>query len=149
MQANSAYSAGMAAGDAAVLGRMFSHLHSKEQIDTFLSAVQEIRQERVKTVVEVAASNVLSIALPPGVAAAFESDHAGRADDGLRRLQNGLGETQMEMAQMIEEIFGYDPEDQADDWWVQWGVMQERARRWNLSGTLSVHVEEDQDEQSE
>ena len=66
------YSVGMAAGDAAVLGRMFLYLHSTKQIDTFLSAVREICQERFKTIVEVAASNMLFVALPPGVAAVFE-----------------------------------------------------------------------------
>ena len=136
----------MAAGDAAVLGRIFSHLHSKEQIDSFLSAVQEIREDRVKMVVEVAASNVLAIAPQPGYA---DSSQKQRSGEGLRRLQNGKNETQSELAEMVEKIFGYDPEDQADDWWVQWGIMQERAGRWNLSGTLSVHVEEDEKEQSE
>ena len=27
----------------------------------------------------------------------------------------------------IREIFGYDCEDEADDWWVQWGLLRERA----------------------
>ena len=129
-----------------MLGRIFSHLHSKEQIDSFLSAVQEIREDRVKMVVEVAASDVLAIAPQPAYA---DSSQKQRSDEGLRRLQNGKNETQSELAEMVEKIFGYDPEDQADDWWVQWGIMQERAGRWNLSGTLSVHVEEDEKEQSE
>ena len=129
-----------------MLGRIFSHLHSKEQIDSFLSAVQEIREDRVKMVVEVAASNVLAIAPQPAYA---DSSQKQRSGEGLRRLQNGKNETQSELAEMVEKIFGYDPEDQADDWWVQWGIMQERAGRWNLSGTLSVHVEEDEKEQSE
>ena len=27
----------------------------------------------------------------------------------------------------IRTIFGYDCEDEADDWWVQWGLLRERA----------------------
>ena len=26
-------------------------------------------------------------------------------------------------------MFAYDPEDEADNWWVQWGLMEERAAR--------------------
>jgi salicylate hydroxylase len=25
-------------------------------------------------------------------------------------------------------LFGYDAEDEADNWWVQWGLLQERAK---------------------
>ena len=28
----------------------------------------------------------------------------------------------------VAETFAYDCEDEADDWWVQWGVLRERAR---------------------
>lgn len=26
----------------------------------------------------------------------------------------------------MADIFAYDPEDDADEWWVQWGLVQER-----------------------
>ncbi len=29
----------------------------------------------------------------------------------------------------IKEVFGYDAEDDADNWWVEWGLLRERARR--------------------
>ena len=25
------------------------------------------------------------------------------------------------------DVFAYDPEDEADEWWQEWGLMQERA----------------------
>lgn len=28
----------------------------------------------------------------------------------------------------VKELFGYDAEDQADDWWVKWGILRERAK---------------------
>ena len=57
----------MAAGDATVLGRLFQHLHRKDQIDSFLSAVQEIRQKRVTDVTKTARENRFTMALPAGV----------------------------------------------------------------------------------
>ncbi|KAG8212851.1 hypothetical protein J3R82DRAFT_11168 [Butyriboletus roseoflavus] len=30
--------------------------------------------------------------------------------------------------EQVRELFGYDAEDQADDWWVKWGILRERAK---------------------
>lgn len=30
--------------------------------------------------------------------------------------------------EQVKELFGYDAEDQADDWWIKWGILQERAK---------------------
>lgn len=30
--------------------------------------------------------------------------------------------------EQVKELFGYDPEDQADDWWIKWGLLRERAK---------------------
>ena len=40
----------------------------------------------------------------------------------------------------IRTIFGYGCEDEADDWWVQWGVMQERVARWTIPEETAVAV---------
>ena len=128
----------MSTGDAAALGRIFAHLHSKEQINSFLSAVQEIRQDRGQEVIMASAGNVLAVALPPGVAAAREGDSRAKAQRGLERLSGAGGAPQEEMAEMIEQVFAYDPEDEADDWWVEWGVMQERAQHWTIHDAVPL-----------
>ena len=33
----------------------------------------------------------------------------------------------------VKEIFGYNAEDDADNWWVQWGLLRERAKGTDLS----------------
>ena len=139
----------MTTGDAAVLGRLFSHLHSKEQIDSFLSAVQEIRQARIEQALATAAENVLAVAVPPAVSAARESRERARAEAGLESLSGGSAGAQEQMGEIIEKMFAYDPEDEADNWWVQWGLVAERMGRWNLSSALEITVEENQDEESE
>ena len=136
----------MSTGDAAVIGRLFRHLHRREQIDSFLSAVEEIRKDRVDRVVHSSLGNIFAVALPPGLAEAHDRTLRERGEKGAG---NRRSRTSEEMMMVIESVFGYDPEDEADNWWVEWGIVKERMGKWNLSGSLAVHVAEDQDEQSE
>ncbi|KAI8975918.1 FAD/NAD(P)-binding domain-containing protein [Trametes punicea] len=155
--AGSLYTIGMAAGDGAVLGRLFSHLHRKDQIDSFLNAVHEIRAGRVERVLRAAQGNIFALSLPPGIAEARDRALRERAERGVEALGTG-GEgragcmserTSDEMMQAIEDIFAYDPEDAADSWWVQWGLMQERAARMVVSDAVTVQVNEDLQEESD
>ncbi|KAI0373571.1 FAD/NAD(P)-binding domain-containing protein [Pilatotrama ljubarskyi] len=150
-QAGSLYALGMAAGDAAVLGRLFSHLHRKDQIDSFLNAVPEIRAGRVERVLRAAEGNIFAVSLPPGIAEARNRTLRERAERGIKDLgMGGMGaQTSEEMMQAVEGIFAYDPEDEADNWWVQWGLMQERAARMVVSDSVTVHVNEDLQEESD
>lgn len=134
----------MSAGDGAVIGRLFSHLHRPEQIDGFLNAIPEIREPRVSRVIRAATGNIFAVSLPPGVAEARDRDLRARAERGIDDLKGRMGgATSEEMMQAIESIFAYEPEDAADDWWVQWGLMQERMARMVVSDAVSVHVNED------
>ena len=45
---------------------------------------------------------------------------------GANVLEGGDGEARGAWEE-IRTIFGYDCEDEADDWWVQWGLLRERA----------------------
>ncbi|KAI0708158.1 hypothetical protein C8T65DRAFT_650216 [Cerioporus squamosus] len=126
----SPYAFGMSTGDAAVLGRLFTHLHRPEQIDSFLSAVQEIRQSRVQNVMKASAGNIFAVSLPPGMAEARDRALRERAEKGIEGLASG--QTSEQMKETIESVFGYDPEDEADNWWVEWGAIQERAERWTI-----------------
>ena len=46
-------------------------------------------------------------------------------------------------------VFGYDCEDEADDWWVQWGVLRERARGSEDGSDAESYEEEDENEGEE
>ena len=39
----------------------------------------------------------------------------------------------------IRTIFGYGCEDEADDWWVQWGLLRERAGGFRTSEQTPCH----------
>ena len=117
----------MAVEDGAVLARLFSHLSEERQIGSFLNAFQELRQERVKAVRQGEFHSVMYMTAGDEVAQARDENMRRKAAAGKNVLD---GDGDGDAAQIWEEyrvIFGYDCEDEADDWWVQWGMLRERA----------------------
>ena len=119
----------MAVEDGAVLAKLFSHLTEERQIESFLYAFQDLRQERTREVRASEFGNAFFMAQP-------ESDASRQRDAGMRMLAEqgvnvleGGGGEESGLWDEIRTIFGYDCEDEADDWWVQWGLLQERARQ--------------------
>ncbi|KAG6915296.1 hypothetical protein DXG01_012274 [Tephrocybe rancida] len=114
--------------DAAVLARLFSHLRAADQIPSFLCAFQDLRQRRCSSVTSKEAGILEYMTMPSG-------DAQRQRDDTMRLKRDaGLGileasEEAEESAEWVEikEVFGYDAEDEADNWWVQWGLLRERA----------------------
>lgn len=142
-QVGSIYTIGLTVGDAAVFGRLFKHLHRADQIDMFLHAVSAIRAGRVERVIRASQGNIFAASLPPGVAEAHDRALRERSEREITELGVGRqGAASEEMVVAVEGIFAYDPEDEADDWWVKWGLMQERAARTVVGDAVSVHVDE-------
>lgn len=121
--------------DGAVLAKLFSHLHSKDQIKSFLWAFQDLRQPRCAAVHSKEAGIIHYMTAEPG-------EFQCARDDMMRaKHQAGVGildatgdlEEPPEWVD-IKEVFGYDAEDDADNWWVEWGLLRERARN-NSSGS--------------
>lgn len=65
-QRGSVHGPAASVSDAAALGELFRHLHSDSQIDSFISAYESIRRDRVKSVIQVELANVFVITLPAG-----------------------------------------------------------------------------------
>ncbi|KAM5544779.1 hypothetical protein V8D89_001677 [Ganoderma adspersum] len=116
----------MAVEDGAVLAKLFSHLTESRQIESFLYAYQELRQARTRGVRASEFGNAFFMAMA-------DCDASRQRDAGMRALgQQGVnvleaGGEASGLWDEIREIFGYDCEDEADDWWVQWGLLRERA----------------------
>ena len=118
----------MAVEDGAVLAKLFSHLSEDRQIANFLYAFQELRQARTRAVRAGEFGNVFYMTLG-------DSEESRRRDGGMRakaaeganNVLEGLVGDASRLWDEIRTIFGYDCEDEADDWWVQWGVLRERA----------------------
>ena len=117
----------MAVEDGAVLAKLFAHLTEERQIGSFLYAFQELRQARVKGVRASEFGNAFFMAMPD-CEGSRQRDTAMRAlgETGANVLEGGSEEASGAFEE-IRTIFGYDCEDEADDWWVQWGLLRERA----------------------
>ncbi|EPT02703.1 FAD/NAD-binding domain-containing protein, partial [Fomitopsis schrenkii] len=108
-------------GDGMLLGRLFKYLHRKEQICAFLCAVEDNRLKRIANCQRAERLNPATFSLFPGV------EDARNLKTTVEHIDNA------EMVHLVEEsirdMYAYDPEDEADDWWVEWGLLQERASK--------------------
>ena len=115
----------MAVEDGAVLAKLFSHLSSERQIESFLYAFQELRQSRVRDVRAGEFASAFFMTAEGPEAAERDASMREKAAKGKNVLE---GEGSAEgVWEEYRVVFGYDCEDEADDWWVQWGMLRERA----------------------
>jgi salicylate hydroxylase len=120
----------MAVEDAAVFARLFSHLRDKDQISTFLHAFQDLREDRCASVVHTEQCNLYFQMMPAGPQQE-QRDQEMRAKTAQGESVFGGGEAS-EQWEQLKELWGYDAEDEADDWWVKWGLLRERAKQRSL-----------------
>ncbi|KAG6874729.1 hypothetical protein C0992_006808, partial [Termitomyces sp. T32_za158] len=50
-----------------------------------------------------------------------------RRDAGRETVETSRGAESPEWVE-VKDVFGYEAEDEADNWWVQWGLLRERAK---------------------
>ncbi|EPQ57593.1 FAD/NAD P-binding domain-containing protein [Gloeophyllum trabeum ATCC 11539] len=114
---------GMAIGDAACLSELFRHMTAYDQLPQFLEAFEDVRRPRVADICENEVGNIRFMTCPPGpMQEARDAVMKAATDNGKGVLE---GE---EMYDAILKVFAYDPVDAAADWWVQWGMLNERAK---------------------
>ena len=94
----------MSIGDGAVLGKLFSHLHRKEQIPAFLHAVQAIREPRVKSVLKASLGNIFAVSLPPGIAEQRDRELHERAQREVRNLGTRGSQTTSEEMVKVRRV---------------------------------------------
>ncbi|KAH0833402.1 hypothetical protein J3R83DRAFT_12508 [Lanmaoa asiatica] len=126
LPAGSIQGGGLAVEDSAVLAKLFSHLTTEDQIPTFLNAFQELREGRCASVVRCEQGNLFFQMMPHG-------PQQEQRDKMLRRqVVDGRvvfsSSKPLDQWEQVKELFGYDAEDEADDWWVKWGILRERAK---------------------
>ncbi|KAF7789770.1 hypothetical protein EIP86_000716 [Pleurotus ostreatoroseus] len=129
-------SAGMTMEDAAVLGKLFSHLKSEDQIGNILWGFQDIRQERCKMALDREYHRARLFTLKKG-------PEQEKRDQTIRVLNRDVGSDLGLYSQEEPRIlFSYDCEDQGEEWWQSWGLLRERAQ--NRKGNplkVTMHVE--------
>ncbi len=126
----------MALEDAVVFSTLFSHLKSWDQVGSFVSAYQEIREARTKAVNTVDVSNAELVRMPPG-------PDRDRRNESMRRARGEWddGALQREF-EGVAALFAYEAQDAAEvgsslalyldmflwvvqEWWVNWGRFKE------------------------
>lgn len=143
IQVGSVQGCAMSVEDGAVIAKLFSHLHTEDQIESFLYAFQDLREPRCATVYTNEQGIIYYMTMPPGELQEYrDTSMRQKRDAGLSPL-HGSADAE-ESAEWVEmkEVFGYDAEDEADNWWVEWGLLRERAKGVDVSyGTpLQVNV---------
>ncbi|KAI0321801.1 hypothetical protein OF83DRAFT_1097209 [Amylostereum chailletii] len=112
---------GMGIEDAGLLGALFAHFHFMDQIPTFLYAFEEMRQTRCKMINDVELMTMQLWTMPDGP----EAEERERLFTEKSSTGRGMfdGDENMNI-----KLYGYNVEDAADEWWIQWGVIAERTK---------------------
>jgi salicylate hydroxylase len=84
--------------------------------------------------------------LPPGeMQAGRDMRFQAKDAKGLNCLEPSEEDGTMDMWEEIKYVFGYDAEDEADNWWVQWGLLAMRAKGADMRigpGAFTVQVDQ-------
>ncbi|KAJ7812384.1 hypothetical protein B0H14DRAFT_2377620, partial [Mycena olivaceomarginata] len=111
--------------DGAFIGKIFSHTSDPGRIMEFLHAFQENRKSRC-THIDLSERQYINVmALRDGPMQAAR-DAAFRANEAAGR--NVMDSGDLDLQQMWDDmrtVFGYDPADDADEWWVSWGRLRD------------------------
>lgn len=124
--------------DAAILGVLFSRIRSHEQIAPLLYGYQDLRQARIKVICDLEEANHYILMLPPSEERDFRNDAWKR----MKKAAEARGDAEIEEGELerqfaeICEVWGYDAVDAAEDWWVHWGMLRERALGLGGGGVL-------------
>lgn len=138
LPAGSLQGGAMAVEDAAVFAKLFSHLRDKDQISSFLHAFQDLREDRCASVVHTEQCNLYFQMMPAGPQQE-QRDQDMRAKTAQGENVFGGGEASEQWDQ-LRELCCYDAEDEADDWWVKWGLLRERAKQRSLDMEAEMNI---------
>ena len=107
---------------AAVLCTLLSYVRGFDLIPLLVRAYETIRRERTEFLHQMEATNVTQCMFPPGL------ERTAR-DAEIQQLLQGKWDNNAKMGLwgQIVKIWTYDAFDAADDWWVEWGMLRERA----------------------
>lgn len=138
-QPGSTHTAALGIEDAVVLGRLLSHVKSKDEVGRFLSAFQELRQPRSEWVCTSEQQKVDFVALPPGpLRDARDQSMRSQMEEGQKDWTSSEDGYLRRSWEEFRDAFGYDAYDDADTWWVEWGVLLERMNIPNRSNASDI-----------
>jgi len=126
--------------DGVALGRIFSRIKRLEQIPSFLEAYEDVRRDRHITAYEKELGDVEFMTLPPEYADTRDVHMREKGKDGRNLFEVstsiGDGPDGLEEWRRIVDLFAYNCEDAADDWWQSEGKIIEATRGGVVDGPL-------------
>ncbi|KAJ7123402.1 hypothetical protein C8R44DRAFT_620797, partial [Mycena epipterygia] len=105
---------GMGLEDSAVLAKLFSHLSRKDQITGFLNAFHEMRHPRCEATAQLH-RQVLAYVMGSGPSPKETSSASPKEVGSAPTITEGT------------DVWWYDADDHAEEWWVAWGLLKERS----------------------
>lgn len=135
----SMHNCALAIEDAAVIGSLFSHLHSKDQIRLLAEAFQDVRQARCAVVHASDHINTQLLWLSPGPQREARDVHLASTIPGVTiSVAEGDEEKLRKQWDDVGVIFGYSAREEAENWWVKWGVLRESSKSGRMFDRLEV-----------
>ena len=130
--------------DAATLGSLFSRVRTREQIGKLLSAYQELRKVRFEYVAQSEKEKLEFITMPPGPQRDSRDQYMRAArESGQLDWENSPEQYLREQWEQFKELFGFNAYDDADTWWVEWGVLHDRVKGHHKDMAMTVEVRAD------
>jgi salicylate hydroxylase len=118
----------MSVEDGAVLAKLFSHLRNEDQISSFLYAFQDLRKQRCEQATAKEFDDLHYMSLPPGEFQEYRDQIMRRKRDAGRSALDAAGSLELNPQwEEVRNFFVYDAEDEADNWWNEWGLLRERS----------------------
>ncbi|KAF7332727.1 FAD-binding-3 domain-containing protein [Mycena kentingensis (nom. inval.)] len=107
--------------DGLFIGKVFSHTRDPERISEFFHAFQEAREPRCARLRQMDEDLITTQSFPDG-------EFQVLRDAGMR-ANTAAGRNAMEgdLQEMLDDFvfaFGYDADDDADEWWINWGRLK-------------------------
>ncbi|KAF7289943.1 FAD-binding-3 domain-containing protein [Mycena indigotica] len=124
--------------DGAFIGKIFSHTRDPSRISEFLNAFEEVRKPRCLHIYQSEKTYIDVMALPDGPHQEGR-DAAMRANNAAGRnvMDSGDEDSLQTMWDDMRMVFGYDPADAADEWWISWGRLRNSP---TVSKTNGIHL---------
>ena len=110
-----------------MLATLFSHLAREDQIESFLYAFQDLRQGRCARNRVTDMANIHFMTMPEGERTRMRDFSMRTKFDRGEDVLGGTDDGNVSKWDDIWDLFGYDAEDEADNWWIQWGLLREHA----------------------
>ena len=110
--------------DASTLAKLFSHIRNEDQIPSFLSAFQEIRQTRCLEIINMDSRNLREMTRP-------DSEITRARDNAMQTLYRAsIPLYEFKSPDDLHklwvdnwETYLYNAEDMADEWYNMWGIV--------------------------